>query len=442
MLTRCQYQEREAETFAGGVPILDADDAREHERIVREALERGRPVPDHVLADYPDLAAAEKAPRRRDVPAGSLRIVYLDDAPDGIVWTGDLETLRQYSEGNEGLSRAFGFLNAVREHVEAVYERRVVAILKDAGKGVHARVEPAKTESERIQIEGWKEFDLSLTPSSNLAGELDYIVRNCYAEPSVPDDWNAPGLHLAKHVRGLIRQAHTALQERDGKVFWTELWAEFGALSRADELLGRVEEVWLWSRKRFLESTGVEVTSRRSWTYREPDVRRLAKKYRGHRDNLMAALARAKNETRRNDVLSELADLDALPDEYVPADRAGRPDEQANELSDGAEIEATEETHAAPASDAPPALDTDGKETKLAARRAKLPDDIPEAIEVDLGHTHGWATAQVSRVNGKWLYYRLDDETKVDKHKSKVQVYGRDIIWRVPEGEMTNVSNN
>ncbi len=78
-----------------------------------------------------------------------------------------------------------------------------------------------------------------------------------------------------------------------------------------------------------------------------------------------------------------------------------------------------------------PAPDTDGKETKP-AKKAKLPDDVPEAIEVDLGHTHGWAKATALRVRGKWLCYCLNDETKADKHKGKVQVYGRDIIWRVP----------
>jgi len=67
---------------------------------------------------------------------------------------------------------------------------------------------------------------------------------------------------------------------------------------------------------------------------------------------------------------------------------------------------------------------------------------VPETIEVDLGHTHGWATAQALRVNGKWLYYRLDDEAKMDKRRGKVQVYGRDIVWRVPEGEVTDVSTN
>ena len=135
-----------------------------------------------------------------------------------------------------------------------------------------------------------------------------------------------------------------------------------------------------------------------------------------------------------------LADLDALPDEYVPAERAGKPSEQANELSDGAGCEASEDIHTAPASDTPPAPDTDGKETEPAARKAKskLPNDIPEAIEVDLGHTHGWTEATALKVRGKWLYYRLGEETKVDKHKGKVQVYGRDIVWRVPEGEVTD----
>ncbi|MGD9099790.1 MAG: DUF2958 domain-containing protein [Anaerolineae bacterium] len=53
-LTRLRYQESKALT-AGGVPILNAADGREHERLVREAVERGEDVPDHVLTDYPDL---------------------------------------------------------------------------------------------------------------------------------------------------------------------------------------------------------------------------------------------------------------------------------------------------------------------------------------------------------------------------------------------------
>jgi hypothetical protein len=53
-LTRRQYQESKALT-AAGVPILDVADAREHQRLVREAVERGEDVPDHVLAGYPDL---------------------------------------------------------------------------------------------------------------------------------------------------------------------------------------------------------------------------------------------------------------------------------------------------------------------------------------------------------------------------------------------------
>jgi hypothetical protein len=54
-LTKREYQESKAMTVAGGVPILNAADAKEHCRIVEEALACGCPISTHVLKDYPDL---------------------------------------------------------------------------------------------------------------------------------------------------------------------------------------------------------------------------------------------------------------------------------------------------------------------------------------------------------------------------------------------------
>lgn len=63
-----------------------------------------------------------------------------------------------------------------------------------------------------------------------------------------------------------------------------------------------------------------------------------------------------------------------------------------------------------------------------AAPKRKLPDDIPDVIEVDQGRTKGWSRANALRVDGKWLYYRLQDGGETEK----VQVIGRDILWRAP----------
>lgn len=50
-MSRLAYQESRA-LCAGGVPILNARDGREHEAAVRQAAAEGLPVPAHVLAEY------------------------------------------------------------------------------------------------------------------------------------------------------------------------------------------------------------------------------------------------------------------------------------------------------------------------------------------------------------------------------------------------------
>jgi len=71
-MTRRAYQEGKALTVAGGVPILNGQDGRDHAAAVREAVVAGLPVPAYVLADYPDLAdrgPAEVAPPDEGAPA-------------------------------------------------------------------------------------------------------------------------------------------------------------------------------------------------------------------------------------------------------------------------------------------------------------------------------------------------------------------------------------
>jgi hypothetical protein len=50
-MSRLSYQESRA-LCAGGVPILNAKDGRDHEAAVRQAAAEGLPVPPHVLAEY------------------------------------------------------------------------------------------------------------------------------------------------------------------------------------------------------------------------------------------------------------------------------------------------------------------------------------------------------------------------------------------------------
>lgn len=64
------YQLARAKT-AGGVPILNGADGDEHKRLVRQALEAGKPVPAFVLTDYPGLLEAEPlALAAPQLPAG------------------------------------------------------------------------------------------------------------------------------------------------------------------------------------------------------------------------------------------------------------------------------------------------------------------------------------------------------------------------------------
>ncbi|MBU1879267.1 MAG: hypothetical protein KJ734_09990, partial [Chloroflexi bacterium] len=57
-MTRRAYQDSRARQVAGGVPIWNAQDGRDHEAAVRQAVAEGQPVPDQVRAEYGLLAPA------------------------------------------------------------------------------------------------------------------------------------------------------------------------------------------------------------------------------------------------------------------------------------------------------------------------------------------------------------------------------------------------
>ena len=69
-MSRRAYQESRA-LRAGGVPILNARDGREHESAVRQAVAEGLPVPAHVLAEYglvDDVPASGQTPSTAPEP--------------------------------------------------------------------------------------------------------------------------------------------------------------------------------------------------------------------------------------------------------------------------------------------------------------------------------------------------------------------------------------
>ncbi len=55
MLTQLEYQQQKAIEKTGSTYVLNAQDKRDHEALVRKALEEGKPVPERVRKDYPWL---------------------------------------------------------------------------------------------------------------------------------------------------------------------------------------------------------------------------------------------------------------------------------------------------------------------------------------------------------------------------------------------------
>ena len=238
----------------------------------------------------------------RGGPVGSLTIVYLDDGR--VAWTGDVRCFTQYGELQ---------FRAAWEWLEEGKTRKT----RTLSKSYHG--------DERYAETGMSETD-----------SLHHVlIHSCYAEPDMPDDWENPGIHLAKHVRALLLQAYDDVEDRDGRVFYECLVDQFSELTKIDELLGPINVTLsqLWAPERWVASLGREVLKRKSWKYVPTEERRLAKKYRGDTDACLQALADAKSDRRRNVILSELADLGQVPDEYITAKRAGKPESETIVLS-------------------------------------------------------------------------------------------------------------
>jgi hypothetical protein len=120
-----------------------------------------------------------------------------------------------------------------------------------------------------------------------------------------------------------------------------------------------------------------------------------------------------------------------VPVEWLALRPEQKPPSRNDEISQETGEEANINNEHTDAEKTAEADDEISAEAQLRNKR-KLPDDIPLFIKIDLGHTHGWAEAEVTRVKGRWLHYALREEhaDKSDQHGGRVQVIGRDIIWR------------
>lgn len=224
-------------------------------------------------------------------PCGSLTIVYLSDVT---VWTGDTRHFLRC--GEEQFRAAWDWLAKGKD-------RWTLSVHKDyQGDRRYVEYRDARPEEEA----------------------LARAVSSTYAGPDVPG-WKTPGIHLAKHIRLLLWQAHDSLAQ-EGPVFSEEFEEAFASVRRQDFLLGRIADrsFHLWPSKDWLP--GLEIKTRKPWRYVKVEKRRLAKKYRR---NILLLLAELKKEklspSRRNTVLSELADIQRLPEGYVSPRKAYMP---------------------------------------------------------------------------------------------------------------------
>jgi hypothetical protein len=359
----------------------------------------------------------DETPGRR-IPRGDLDVTFVDGVPDGILWTANL----RLCQGEADLQAAFDYLAAVKAHVETEYGFQVFALRKWHDSCVTVTIiANAHPEHQYIKLEGWQDehrgphlyFASVKGTEVTVAHRLEHLTPHCSAEPDVPAGWNVPGMHLAKRVRALIR-ASAEMAGQDGRVAWADLWAMYDELVQADDLLRHLQEIPWPNDNRWLEGLGPEVIKPKPWQYVVPDERKLAKKYEGNPEALREALGKTPNKARLNYLLSALADLGAVPDGYISTEAAGGPSElppcePCSRLAEVGGQEAAEAQASAPT-----------------AAKPNLSDGIPEMIEVDLGRAKGWASAQVLRVKGRWLHYQIAETAE----KNKVQLVGREIIWR------------
>ena len=148
-------------------------------------LVRGEPVPDFVLADYPDLVPFEKQATNEqaqallqaaaalvpemtdedaslDIPNGSLTVLYPNQFTSELLWTGDTRTFNQ--TGRESLLRAFAYLHGIAAYVREQLGYQVLSVSKafDASTQVLVSDQQVEDSYYETNLNLWGEVAFSL----------------------------------------------------------------------------------------------------------------------------------------------------------------------------------------------------------------------------------------------------------------------------------------
>ncbi|MBU0512413.1 MAG: hypothetical protein KJ638_12030, partial [Chloroflexi bacterium] len=256
------------------------------------------------------------------IPRGSVTVLYADSN----VWSGDARFFIQH--GEESLKAAFAYLHDAASYVRIMWGYTVLAVSKDYAGGTIVKVDDDLQGPKCVEAahENWGDMRIHIV-SAKPVDVLAETVNNCYNEPDLPLDWNIEeGVHLAAHIRSILRAAYDLEKMGQKKVFFDELMEGFRQLVKSGHgLLSPVWNVPLWNPAQFIETAGLDVIERKHWRYVLAGQRRLAKKFKGNAVALVEALGKNPAEKRRNALLSELADIGELPDVYICPD----PDFQA-----------------------------------------------------------------------------------------------------------------
>ena len=308
------------------------------------------------------------------IPRGSLTVLYADSN----IWSGDTRTFIE--NGEKSLLAAFAYLHDVASYVRIMWGYTVLAVSKDYVGGTNVKIADDLPEPKYVEVthELWGDVALSIQ-SAKPVDVLAEAVKDCYANPDLPLDWNIEeGVHLAAHIRSVLRAAYDLEKMGQKKVFFDELMEGFRQLVKSGHgLLSPVWNVQLWNPARFIETAGlVDVIERKHWRYVPADQRRLAKNIKGDVSALVAALDKEPTEKRRNALLSEIADtgdLPDVPDVYISAKKAGKPDDV---IPDPEILTASEEPEAA--ATAPIAVDVEAPTAPPDTPWSAAPEDEAE----------------------------------------------------------------
>lgn len=274
------------------------------------------------------------------IPRGSLAAMQMEPL-ENPVWHGDVRHFLEIG-GERDLNNALHFLFDVREFVSLQLGYRVLQVHKDYNSDTSVVIAPlTKSGGTLLQavyamsLPKWGDFQLSVYTTTE-TDAWDNFVFNCYAPPPLPETWNVPdflpedrsAVYLADAIYALLRRAHAELS-RGGKTAFLDEIQE--ALSRAGERHPLFQKTsaplgdLIWSLPHFLNAIDLPFVQRKEWRYLKEEDRIVKKSIRGKPRELQNALKSAKNTRSQNSILSELADLGQVPEDWVRPEAAGRP---------------------------------------------------------------------------------------------------------------------